>query len=306
MRSLLFIMILLLGSQSVYAGEKTWLGRARLFTNDRIGDGQDRWRTGSYGISFIRGKDWTGDLPEKFGDLVEYRLRTEIIAPADLSNPVIGTDRRYVGAIHMGAFSHMKSGATDVSLGVDFVATGPNTGLGAFQTWAHNALGLKAPMVLGSQIGNAVYPTLSAEIGRNFTASLSPAHRVAFRPFAEAQIGVETFVRLGGDITLGHAGDGAFQVRDTTTGHRIIALKSQKNMGLSVLAGGDVAFVSSSQYLPVASGYTVTSPRVRLRTGFYYAGEKGSLFYGLTWLGKEFAAQPEGQLVGSVSLRLKF
>ncbi len=306
MRSLLVIMILLLSSQSTLAGEKTWLGRARLFTNDRIGDGQDRWRTGSYGVSFMRGDSWTGVLPETFGELVEYRVRTEIIAPADLGNPVLGTDRPYVGAVHMGAFSHMKSGAADLSLGVDLVATGPNTGLGAFQSWVHNALGLGTPQVLGSQIGNAVYPTLSAEIGRDFATSSTRSRALTFRPFAEAQIGVESFLRFGGDITFGKAGMGAFQVRDSSTGHRVIALKSQQNKGLSVLAGGDVAYVAGSQYLPTASGYTVTSPRVRLRAGLYYTGEKGSVFYGLTWLGKEFAAQPESQVVGSLSLRMNF
>jgi hypothetical protein len=30
------------------------------------------------------------------------------------------------------------------------------------------------------------------------------------------------------------------------------------------------------------------------------------MFYGLTWLGEEFAGQSEGQLVGSVRLSLRF
>ena len=43
-----------------------------------------------------------------------------------------------------------------------------------------------------------------------------------------------------------------------------------------------------------------------LRTGIYVEEGQKSLFYGLTWLGREFQGQPSGQLLGSVALRLKF
>ncbi len=312
MRSILlvagFLMIGgLLISQPVMAQNRVWLGQARLFTNDMLGDGKDRWRTGSYSISKIRGTRWDGTLPGGFGQLVEYRIRSEIIAPSNLQNPVIGTDRPYVGALTFGARSYMSLGGADMSLGLDLVVVGPQTGLGAFQSQLHAAIGMGTLKVLGSQIGNAVYPTLNMEIGRDIAVS-GHRRRILIRPFLEAQIGVETFLRLGGDITFGNAGSGDFQVRDVTTGYRNIAIKNQdRQRGLSFLLGGDIAYVQSSKYLPAASGYTLQNPRIRLRAGFYHEGERGSVFYGLTWLGKEFVNQKAaGQVVGAMTVRVAF
>ncbi|NOX40865.1 MAG: lipid A deacylase LpxR family protein [Alphaproteobacteria bacterium] len=306
MRSLHILAVLLLTATVGHAQERVWLGSARVLNNDQMGDGKDRWRTGSYSASFIRGTVWNGALPERLGELVEYRFRSEIIAPANLQNPVIGTDRRYVGALHFGAFTHVKAAGGELALGFDLVATGPQTGLGQFQSWAHNAVGMATPAVLGTQIGDAFYPTISAEFGRDFTLSSANERRISFRPFVAAQAGIENFLRIGGDFTFGNMGLGDFQVRDQTTGQRGIAIKSTRARGLSFLAGGDVAFVQSSQYLPASSGYRVQTARVRLRAGLYHEGRKGSIFYGLTWLGKEFVNQPTTQVLGSLSIRMTF
>ena len=40
------------------AQERVTLGWGRLLTNDAIGDGKDRWRTGSYVLSRVRGPSW--------------------------------------------------------------------------------------------------------------------------------------------------------------------------------------------------------------------------------------------------------
>ena len=42
--------------------ERQFLGWGRLFNNDFLGDGQDRWRTGSYTISVLKGP--TVGIPE--------------------------------------------------------------------------------------------------------------------------------------------------------------------------------------------------------------------------------------------------
>jgi len=307
MRAFLLGLVLLTGAViPLAAQDRVWLGKARLFTNDKLGDGQDRWRSGSYALSWIRGTEWKGSAPSEFGALVEYRIRSEIIAPANLLNPVIGTDRRYVGALSFGAFSHMQKGKTDVTVGLDLVVTGPQTGIDQFQAFAHRALGLGAPLVFGSQIGNAVYPTVSLEIARDFDLSIANGRRVSFRPFFEAQAGVETFARIGGDLTFGDLGVGDMQIRSVVSGFRTPAIKSAKSRGTSFLIGGDAAYVQSSRYLPTTSGFTVQNPRVRMRAGVYSEGKKMSLFYGLTWLGKEFTNQTTSQIVGSFSVRMKF
>jgi len=304
MRHLLLVAVLFISSVTGATAGRVWLGHARLFTNDVIGDGHDRWRTGAYVVSRIRGTGWSGRLPSRLGQLIEYRVRSEIIAPANLQNPVLGTDRPYVGALSIGAISHMRAGGNDLALGLDMVFTGPQTGLGHFQSVLHQAVGMGSVKVLGSQIGNAVYPTLGMELARN--VEIPSRRRISVRPFLEAQAGVETFLRVGGDITIGRLGKGDFLVRDVTTGQRVTAIKSGDAPGVSFVLGGDVAYVWSSHYLPVSSGYTLQRPRVRLRAGIYHEASAGSIFYGLTWLGKEFVNQPTSQIVGSLTVRLKF
>ena len=293
-------------AQPAVAENRVWLGKARLFTNDKLGDGKDRWRSGSYAISGIRGPRWTGQLPSKLGGLMQYRIRSEIIAPANLKNPAIGTDRRYVGVLALAAISHFQAGPAEAALGLEMVFTGPQTGVGRFQSAVHTALGIGKPQVLGSQIGNAVYPTVNLELGRDFDLLGGGSGRVTFRPFIEAQAGVETYLRLGGDFTFGQLGRGDLMVRNPVTGFRNVALKASRPRSTSFLLGGDMAYIGSSRYLPAASGYTPVSPRLRLRAGIYGENAAASIFYGLTWLGREFSNQPESQVVGSVTVRFDF
>jgi len=51
------------------AGKRQRIGYGRLTTNDLIGDGEDRWRTGSITTSRIYGYDWNGVAPAQFGEL---------------------------------------------------------------------------------------------------------------------------------------------------------------------------------------------------------------------------------------------
>jgi hypothetical protein len=76
--------------------------------------------------------------------------------------------------------------------------------------------------------------------------------------------------------------------------------------GTSFSFGGDVAHVFDSVYLPADQGYSPTDLRLRLRAGLHWQKGAMGLFYGLTWLGEEFEGQPEGQLVGSLRLKILF
>ena len=53
------------------AAERGRIGYGRLITNNFIGDGQDRWRTGSVASSRVWGPERTGQLPTRFGELIE-------------------------------------------------------------------------------------------------------------------------------------------------------------------------------------------------------------------------------------------
>jgi len=281
-------------------GDRAILGWGRLFTNDILGDGKDRWRSGSYTVSQVRGQTWGGDLPT-FGEILEYRLQSQIISSANLANP-LPTDRRYAGVLSFGIHTHFALAGMEASLGGDLVVTGPQNGVGRFQSWAHGIVGAPKPGGLGQQIGNGVYPTLVAEVGKTFALS----DKASVRPFAELRAGDETLVRFGGDLVVGELAQGSLMLRDGVTGQRYRAVRGTGADGLSFVLGGDVAAVATSVYLPGADALELSPTRARARAGLYWQGERFDLFYGLTWLSREFETQPEGQTLGSVNLRIRF
>ncbi|SIN78162.1 lipid A-modifier LpxR family protein [Vannielia litorea] len=282
------------------AAERALLGWGRIFTNDVLGDGYDRWRTGAYTISIAYGPDWTGAAPDDFGQLLEFRLRSELIAPQSLTAPA-ADDRRFAGALTFGVHSYSRMGAADLRLGADITFTGPQNGLGELQNSIHESFGLAESTVLDDQIEDNTYLSLSGELSREF--AVGPAR---LRPFLELQAGVESFARIGADLTFGSYGQGAMMARDSTTGHRYQVIRSNADQGFSFLIGGDIARVYSSEYLPEEDGIELTDTRSRIRAGVNWQGESAGLFYGLTYLSEEFETQPEGQLVGALQLRLFF
>jgi len=287
-------------AQPAKAEDRVTLGYGRIFDNDALGDGEDRWRSGSYTISKVTGLRWDGTLPTAIGEIREYRLRSELIAPESLSSPQPG-DRRYAGVVSLGMHTHFRRGGTDFSLGGDLVAVGPQNGVSRFQERVHGWIDAVAPEAADNQIGNHVYPTLLVQAAHPLQFSES----VQMRPFVEAQAGVETLLRVGGDVILGGIGQTNLKLRDVATGHLYHATWTD-GPGVSFVLGGDVAAVADSFYLPSSGGYELTDSRSRLRAGFHWEGERAGIFYGLTWHGEEFEGQREGQLTGSLRLRMRF
>ncbi len=297
--ALLFTALCLTGPAQ--AQDRQRLGMARLFTNDFIGDGKDRWRSGSYFVSQLRGPEWTGALPTSPGEIIELRFRTEIIAPTSLLRNA-PRDRRYAGVLGFGLSTHFAIGLLDANLGAEVVATGKQTLVGDFQREIHGVLGLDRPRVLDQQIGNALHAALQAEVGRDFHFG----ERFTLRPFVQAQWGVESLVRVGGDMVIGHFGQGDLLVRDDVTGQRVEGISGPDVKGFSVVMGGDIARVFDSIYLPDGGNVQLSDTRSRLRAGVNWQGKRSEAFYGVTLLGREFDEQPQDQLVGSLRLRLRF
>lgn len=298
---LIALVAALLPALPVQAEETVALGWGRLFNNDALGDLADRWHTGSYAISQVRGTDWRGTLPTEPFRLLEYRVEANTIAPADLVSPD-PADRRYAGVFSFGVHSQFDWRGFETNIGGDLVITGPQTGISAFQDWAHHLFGLPDAGAYAQQIGNGFYPTVSAEIGRSFAVS----DGISLRPFAAASAGVETLGRIGADLTFGHFGEGSVMLRDGATGQRYRAVAGDRVTGLSFVAGGDIAYVASSAFLPEGGAAVLSPMRERLRMGMQWQGTSNAVFYGLTWLGPEFDAQPEGQVVGSLNIQLNF
>lgn len=290
-----------LGS-SADAQDRTTLGISRLFTNDALGDSHDRWRTASYGLSLLRGPEWTGTLPATPGRILEFRARAEIVAPQNLANPS-PRDRRYAGILSFGVHTHAALGAAEARIGADLVVTGPVTGLSGFQHAVHKAISLPLPDT-SNQLGNKVYPMISAEIARPYLLSQG----VTLRPFVEGQVGFETLIRAGVDLTIGQFGDRALLLRDPVTGQRVAGVRAPEGgkPGVSLTLGGDVAHVGDSALLPAGGAAVLRRDRARLRAGLHWQGRRSEVFYGATWLSPEYEAQPEGQVTGSLQLRLRF
>ena len=288
--------------EAVSAQSRERIGYGRLITNDFFGDGRDRWRSGSFVSSRVWGYGWSGALPDRPGDILELRFGAEIVGPDNLIAPAPG-DRRYGTALSLGLHTHFERGGTEIALGADLVMTGPQTRLSDLQAGFHDLLGMDkaSSAVRAAQIGNGLHPTAVLEAGR--VVDLGGAARL--RPFVEARAGAETLRRAGADLTIGALGRDELMLREAVTGQRYRTMQGA-SVGYALVLGADVATVESSVFLPSGGGAELRDSRTRLRAGLHWQGAQTSLFYGLTWLGKEFEGQDEGQLVGSVRLNFNF
>jgi hypothetical protein len=285
-------------AQCAVAQDMRILGVGRLFSNDLIGDGQDRWRTGSYSFSVLTGQGWDGRQAD--GPVLEYRLRTDIITPWQR----IGrrSDRPYAGSVSLGLHHHSRIGPTEVSVGADLVLIGPQTGLSDFQQRYHDWFSFPAPLGVDSQLGNATQLSGTADVV--WPVSLGPMATV--RPFIEAQAGVENILRVGTDVVIGPVGQHDKWLRDGPTGQLYRGIQSAQT-GFGFVVGADLAQVNDSAFLSAESGYFVEPVRWRARAGLHWQPTPDTaLFYGLAWLSPEFEGQEEGQVIGQLRLDFNF
>jgi len=298
-----YLVCLVLMGTTLNAQERSYLGHGRLFTNDLFGDGDDRWRSGSYQSSRFWGPTWAGRAPQGFGQLLEFRFGAEIVSPEDISRVRPG-DRPFAGILSFGLHTHFMSGGFDNSVGADLAVTGSQTGLDDFQSFLHDVLDADdlGSGVRDGQVGNDIYPSLLVESGRR----IDLAGNTRLRPFVEGRLGLENLIRAGVDLTIGSAGQEGLMIRDSVTGQRYRAM-DDGFLGAAFVLGADMAYVDDSELLPSGAGVTAKDKRSRVRAGMHWQSRKGfGGFYGLTWLDKEFEGQREGQLVGSVRLNLSF
>lgn len=301
------LFVLALGVSVALAGTAGAEGRSRIgygliFTNDLIGDGDDRWRSGSVASSRVYAPGWQGQAPSRFGELLELRFNGEIIAPDDLSTPA-PVDRPFAGALSLGLHTHMQRAGMEYALGADLVVTGPQTGLDDFQDWLHDIVGGDeiSRAARRGQVDDGFHPTGVIEAGRSFELGAA-----RLRPFAEARVGVETLVRAGADLSFGRLTRGELLVREPVTGQRYRAVRADMP-GTAFILGADIAWVEDSEFLPGRANVTPEDTRARVRGGLHWEGLSGaSVFYGLTWLSEEFEEQREAQVVGSLQFRLRF
>lgn len=277
------------------------LGLTRLFTNDTLADRRDRWRSGAFSVSAFRGTGWDGSLPERPFSLMEYRFRGEAITPDNLSRPAPG-DRLYAGTWWLGAHTHFDLQGLEVTAGADIAVTGEQSGIRSLQSSIHDLFSMPRVDLERYQVDDGVYLHATLEVARGLHWDAGE-----FRPFVEFQAGVETMARAGFDLTFGALGQGGLRARDPITGQRIAGITNIGDEGgWSLLLGADTAWVDSSIFLPEDRGFQVEDTRHRVRAGANYGFGQSNLFYGVTWLSEEFVGQPEAQMVGSLSIDIRF
>lgn len=287
---------------SAHAQDWTSVGYGRIINNDFLGDLKDRGQTGSVQSSRIYTRLQSTQVPTRAFDMLEFRIGVDIKSPDNLVTPAAG-DRPYAASAGVGLHTHYRQNANDITMGVELVATGAQTGLDGFQTAFHDAIGVASPSARtkANQIADGFHPGVITEIGRNVRLS----DRSKLRPFVEGRYGVETLLRVGVDITFGAVGQSDLMIRDGVTGQRYRAVLN-RTQGMSFTMGIDTAVVSESIYLPVASGYTLSDRRDRARAGVIWQGKRTHGFFGMTYLGREYTTQASEQVVGSIRLKVEF
>lgn len=289
------------GQVAADSGTRQTLGYGHFFDNDVFGDGYDRWNSGAYTFSVLRGPSWEDHLPARPFEVLEYRVGGAIVAPSKLRNPPPG-DRQYVGKVSASLHTHFAPRpGMEAALGLGFVWTGPSNGVSDFQKWLHRVFSAPRPVVAADQFPNHLYPVFIGEIAR--PVALGGAE---LRPFLEARAGDESFVRIGADLAFGARERGALWLRDEVTGQRYVGIAGQDAGRTSFVVGADIAHVFDSVYFPTDAGTDFTPTRKRVRLGIdTHLGDLG-VFYGATWLSEEFEGQPEGQVIGSLRFRKTF
>ncbi len=299
-RHCLAVLVLVLATAPVSAHDAQWLGVGRLLTNDFFGDGRDRWQSGSHVTSILRGHVGADAADISFAEVLEYRLRTAIIAPDGFGS---APDRPYVGALSFGLHSHMRHGNSQARVGFDLTVIGPQTGLSRFQRDFHDAFEIEQVRFTDQQLGNNVFLGASAEVAEN--VQLTPD--VSLRPFAEVQYRPEKIIRVGADLIVGGQITEDVVIRDVTTGHLYQGTHSQSAGDYSFVLGADVAWIANSAFLPATGLGAASDARGRIRAGVHLqANDHLGAFYGVTYLSPEFRGQSEGQVVGSVTLVFNF
>lgn len=276
--------------------------KSSFFTNDFIGDGHDRWRSGSYSLNL-------GYEDDRFGVPYDIRLRSEIISGWGSSLQSDNDDRMYVGALGLGAFVNQNFGFADLTLGGEILAVGDQTGMADLQGAAHDAFGMS---------NDSYNPDTEphAHIEDKFTGMLSAEGAMNYyfgsnglvRPYAGAQYGYETFLRAGADVVIGNMSNADRWSRDPVSGFIQPSSSNRADAmeGFNLVAGLDFTAVTDSEFFPSESDVDLEPMRVRARLGGQASFGGFSVFYGATHLTKEFESQYEGQTVGTISIERLF
>ena len=274
---------------------------SNFYSNDYIGDGQDRWRSSS-NTTFLGYQDGIAS-----GISHDIRVRTETISPYAKSIEEGALDRPYVGSLGAGIFLSQRVGFTDFNIGGEVLAVGEQTQVQNVDAAFHDITGIDgynpdefSPV----HLDNALTGMLSGEAATNYYVG----SRGSLRPFVAAQYGYETYMRAGADFIFGNYSIAEKFVRDPVSGfiQPSSQNRSEAMYGFSLVAGIDITAMTSSNFIPDDADVEFQPGKLRARLGGQAKIGPASVFYGATHLTKEFKSQEEGQTVGTVSVQFPF
>ncbi|MFB2593734.1 lipid A-modifier LpxR family protein [Paracoccus sp. p4-l81] len=284
------------------AAAQSWLGAlghpvggVHVFTNDALGDGHDRWQSTGYGYSRLYEDSF-------FGNTTELRARGQIVAPWSLRRQPL--DRDYGNAIGLAAFSVGQSGTLGYRVGGELLITGDQTRLHNIQRRLHDLFGGSSDEQIGrnyDHIRNGFHGLAQAEVWARLGADRS----WELRPYVAAQAGYETSATAGFDLIVGPAAHAPYWVRDVITGTPV-SVNSHERRGFSLVAGADVTRLKDSVFFPDYGDVKLKKTQHRARMGVLWRADPVSVFFGQTWLGRQFEGQVEPQRLGVLALDIRF
>ena len=269
-------------------------------TNDYLGDGHDRWRSGGYTkfFSYEPSAEWDASI--------DIRMRSEILSPWGSTEQPANQDRPYAGMLGFGLFLNDYWGPVDYNVGAEALFAGDRTGVQKFQDAFHETFGLDGytPQAGHDKLENDATGMISVEMARKYTVG----DVGAVRPFVMGKFGYEDLLRVGVDVMIGGYGSADRYVRDPISGflQPSSAQRADAMTGVSLLAGIDYSFVGNDYLITDGGSVDFQSGRTRSRLGIQAGLGPMSVFYGATHLSEEFQGQVEGQTVGTLSVEFNF
>lgn len=307
-----------------WMSETTDVQAEGILWNDGIGDGKDQYKTGGMTQSFLIPESvfsTDGWVPGAASAL-EIQGRGFIATPENTAAPVAG-DRPFSQYVGIGAYLRTFSDAepagpnrwltTENRIGIELGLQGEPLPLFEIQEALHGMTGMgRMAMTSNNTLPTEVLVNLDAKRTWRYHLDFSN-HDFEFAPYAMGSIGMrETSLRAGFDLIIGSALTARTWNHDQAIGALIPGGSAQRNgFNWTLWAGADAGVVLADALLD--GGFAGSGPgvqreqaTVRARAGLMLEYDNLALTYSATYLSPEFSAQSEGQVIGAVSVKVRF
>ena len=290
--------------------------------NDRIGDGKDRYKTGGMTQSWVFPETLFLDerlLPDRVSAF-ELQGRGFIATPDNTQAGGAANDRPFAQYVGVGAyhrswgrparFSDRTTGALETRAGVEIGWQGDPLPLFDIQDALHG----------DTQVSLSPGNTIDGEFLVNLELEGVYRHQTSTRfldldiaPFVRVSTGMrENSLRAGADVILGSSLSARTWNHEPAIGALLPGgSRRRPGPGWALWVGGDAGYVLTDAFLD--GGFAANGPKVdredmtyRLRAGLMFEFDPVAIVYSANWLSPEFSSQPEGQVIGAVSIKYRF